>query len=136
MDLHACAALMVLAGVSAGPADDAAVAVPDAAAIAVATEDAETVTAPRPGARAVDAADVSFRFLAREEGHEILLSEVHVTIVHPVQGKVLDAVSDGPFLVARVPPGRYQVAASHEGRTRHVLLNVARSEPRSVAVYW
>jgi hypothetical protein len=118
MDLHACGAMLVLASLGAAPIDDAA--------------PPETVAIVRPA----EAASVSFRFLTREEGHEILLSDVHVTIANAVEGKVLDAVSNGPYLLASLPAGRYDVAASHEGRMQYASVVVRSAEARSVSLYW
>jgi hypothetical protein len=79
---------------------------------------------------------VSFQFATREEGHELLLTNVHVVVLCPVSGKRFEAVSDGPFIVANLPNGDYEVIASHEGRAQHVALSIARGEPRRVAIYW
>ena len=87
-------------------------------------------------AHIAERAPVSFRFMTREEGHEILLSNVHVRIAHPVEGTMFEGVSNGPFLIAYVPVGQYEVAASHEGRTQRVVLTVARAEPSSLSLFW
>lgn len=79
---------------------------------------------------------VSFQFATREEGHDLLLTNVHVVVRCPVAGKLFEGVSDGPFLVANLPDGHYDVVASHEGEARHLALSVARGEPRHVAIYW
>lgn len=79
---------------------------------------------------------VAFTFATHAEGHEILLSDVHVVIRCAVAGRVFEAVSDGPFLVADVPEGRYEVIASHEGQARRVAFSVARGEPRQVRMAW
>jgi len=124
MDLYTCGTLVVLAGLAGAPMDDATV------------EARETIAAVAPAPRSAEPAAVSFRFLTREEGHEILLSDVHVTIRHPVEGTLVDTVSNGPYLVAFIPAGRYEVAATHEGRERRMNLTIPRAEPRSVALYW
>ena len=79
---------------------------------------------------------VSFQFATREEGHELRLTNVHVVVRCPVSGKLFEGVSEGPFLVANLPDGNFEVVASHEGRARHVALSVAHGEPRNVAIYW
>jgi len=79
---------------------------------------------------------VSFSFVTREEGHELLLTDVHVVIHCAVGGKVFEGVSEGPFLVAGVPDGRYEVVASHEGRPQRVAFTVARGEPHRVFLTW
>ncbi len=78
---------------------------------------------------------VSFVFATREEGHELLLNDVHVVIICPVAGPLFDGVSEGPFLIANVPDGRYEIVASHDGRARRLALTVA-GEPRRVSIYW
>ena len=120
MPYLACATMMVLAGL---------------AAVEPAPERSEPVAAVAV-AHAADRAPVSFRFMTREEGHEILLSDVHVRIAHPVQGTLFEGVSNGPFLIAYVPIGQYEVAASHEGRMQRVVLTVARAEPSSLSLFW
>jgi hypothetical protein len=82
------------------------------------------------------AVPVSFRFLHAEEGHEIALTDVHVVIVTPLGHPLFEAVSDGPFLMANVPFGRYEVVASHEGRSRRVALDVSRDDAMLVAIHW
>jgi hypothetical protein len=125
-----CGTLFVLAGLAGAPMDDASVEARDSAM--------ETLAAvsPTSATRNAEPAAVSFRFLTREEGHELLLSDVHLTIRHPVEGTLVDTVSNGPYLVAFIPAGRYEVAATHEGRERRMNLTIPRAEPRSVALYW
>jgi hypothetical protein len=79
---------------------------------------------------------VSFVFVTREEGHELLLTDVHVAIVCPVVGKLFDGVSEGPHLIANLPGGRYEVIASHHGRAQRIALTVANDEPRRISIYW
>jgi hypothetical protein len=122
MPYLACATMMVLAGL----------ATVDGVGVGDVAEPAAVVAIAQPAERA----PVSFRFLTREEGHEILLSNVHVRIAHPVDGTLFEGVSNGPFLVAYVPVGRYEVAASHEGRTQRVELTVTRAEPSSLSLFW
>lgn len=84
-----------------------------------------------------DACDVSFRFAAREEGHELALTDVHVVFDDAATlVRVLSAVSDGPFLVASVPQGRYRVTATHEGRAQVVELHVAPGARARLTFYW
>lgn len=85
---------------------------------------------------AVWTAPISFQFTTRSEGHDIALTDVHVTIACAVGGKLFEAVSEGPFLIANLPEGRYDVVAWHEGRARRVALVVAGAEPRQVALRW
>lgn len=106
---------------------------------------AAPVEAAGPGAAAPDVAvlapqgvlPVSFRFLTREEGHEILVNDVHVAIDDAAtHGRVLAAVSDGPYLSANVPAGCYRVTATHDGRAQVAEIVVGRGAPLVVAFYW
>ena len=114
---------MLVAGLAAAPAEPPA-------------DVSDASFQPASQATTTEQASVSFRFLAREEGHEVMLTDVHVTIADPVRGTLVDTVSNGPFLVAFVPAGRYEVAASYEGKVRRMSLTIARAEPRNVALYW
>jgi hypothetical protein len=88
-------------------------------------------------ARSVEILPVSFQFAEREEGHERLVTDVHVTMDDAAShARVVAAVSDGPFLLASVPAGCYQVTATHAGRAQVVTLVVERGEPLRVAFYW
>ena len=79
---------------------------------------------------------ISFEFATREEGHELRITDVHLVIVRPGVGKLFEGVSEGPFLVASLPDGRYEVVASHEGRAQRVALTVLQGQPRTVTLYW
>jgi hypothetical protein len=88
-------------------------------------------------ARPAEAQPVSFHFAAREEGHELQVTDVHVTIDDAATlGRVLSVVSDGPFLQATVPAGAYQVTATHGGRAQVAVIHVGGPEPTRVAFYW
>lgn len=92
--------------------------------------------APVHDVRTVTGGHISFEFAAREEGHELRLTDVHLLVLCPIAGKVFDGVSEGPFLVVALPDGRYEVVASHEGRAQRVALTVSRGQPRRVMLYW
>jgi uncharacterized protein GlcG (DUF336 family) len=53
---------------------------------------------------------------AAKDGH--FLASVTVTVVDAAGRKVLETVSDGPFLFAQLAPGKYQVAASYDGNAQ------------------
>jgi hypothetical protein len=49
---------------------------------------------------------------------------------------VLDAVSDGPFLLAKLPAGRYTIRATQNGRTLDRAATVAGGKSTHVAFLW
>jgi hypothetical protein len=57
------------------------------------------------------------------------LSDVKVSIKDNAGKTVLEAVSDGPMLLARLPAGAYKITAEHDG---NALSKTVRVEPRGV----
>ncbi|MGC4075905.1 MAG: carboxypeptidase-like regulatory domain-containing protein [Rubrivivax sp.] len=62
---------------------------------------------------------VELEFVTREPGtpREAFLANVAVRILDAHDSVVLDTRSDGPFMLARLQPGRYRVQASFAGQT-------------------
>ena len=58
------------------------------------------------------------------------LSDVKVSIKDKAGKTVLETVSGGPMLLAKLPAGFYKVSADHEGT---VLVKTVRVEPKGVA---
>lgn len=130
----ALAATLACGVARAQPASLVANALPDGSGLQHAAALQHDARAPRTPAHAL--VPVSFRFLEEEEGHEIALTDVHVVIVTPLGHPLFEAVSDGSFLMANVPFGRYDVIASHAGRAQRVALDVARDDALLVAIHW
>jgi hypothetical protein len=57
------------------------------------------------------------------------LSDVKVSIKDKADKTVLEAVSEGPMLLARLPAGAYKISAEHEGT---VLVKTVQVEPTGV----
>lgn len=57
------------------------------------------------------------------------LSDVKLSIKDKAGKTVLEAVSDGPMLLAKLPAGAYKISAEHEGT---VLVKTVRVEPKGV----
>lgn len=73
-------------------------------------------------------------FATRSGGKEVFLSSVPVTIRDASGNAVLDTVTEGPYLLVNLVPGRYQVGASHDGidKTLQVDLKAGVSVQRSL----
>jgi hypothetical protein len=69
-----------------------------------------------------------------EQGTGAYLADVRVTVTDASGRTVLDATSDGPALVAKLPPGRYQVTADYRGMRQTRTINAGRAE--RVAFHW
>ncbi len=85
--------------------------------------------------QARDQYPLALEFIQKAKPRDQYLAAVDVTI-EDSSGEVLHATSDGPFLFARVPAGKYVVRADRDGqvRTRHV--NVAPGKHRQVVFEW
>ncbi|WP_332674887.1 carboxypeptidase regulatory-like domain-containing protein [Aromatoleum sp.] len=64
------------------------------------------------------------------------LSGVKIVITRRDGRKVLELDSEGPLVLAKLPPGGYRISATANGReqTRHA--NVAGTGQRSLSFYW
>lgn len=91
-------------------------------------------------ARAVEAAAPKWpavlEFVAKEKKDDAFLANVSVRITDRAQHTVLATVSDGPFVLARLKPGHYQVEATVDGKTLTRNMNVAaKGSTREVFVW-
>lgn len=79
---------------------------------------------------------LEFTVKDRQPRHEAFLSNVAVQILDAKKTVVLDTHSDGPFVLARLQPGRYEVKATFDGRTMTRTMHVAgKATAREVFVW-
>ena len=79
---------------------------------------------------------LSLLFVRKDKPKNAYLADIPVT-VKDARGKVvLDATSGGPFLYVKLPPGRYTVSATHEGKTRTARVYVPRNGHRRMVFEW
>jgi len=71
---------------------------------------------------------------AAKDGH--YLADVAVTISDAHGGKVLETVSEGPFLFARLAPGKYQVTARYAGVSSTRETTIANAGRRELVFRW
>lgn len=64
------------------------------------------------------------------------LADVHVRIVGPRGGEVLNADSMGPYLLVKLPPGRYAVHASYKDREQMHMVTVSAQPGARADFYW
>jgi hypothetical protein len=81
---------------------------------------------------------LSLEFIKAAKPSAEFLSGVNVTIKDQQGKTVLSTVSDGPILLARIPPGRYTVTATAqdqvEAKQRNVVL--AERKPERIVFQW
>lgn len=58
-------------------------------------------------------------------------------LIRDAKGKtMLDTVSDGPFLLAKLPAGRYDIKATQDGKTLERHAAVVKGKPTHVGFLW
>jgi energy-converting hydrogenase Eha subunit F len=81
---------------------------------------------------------LSLEFIKAAKPNAEFLSGVNVTIKDQQGKTVLSTISDGPILLARIPPGRYTVTATAqdqvEAKQRNVVL--AERKPERIVFEW
>ena len=73
-----------------------------------------------------DAAPYNLWLVFAEQGTGNYLANVHVTVADAADRPVVDAVTEGPWLFAQLPPGRYTVRTGN-GDVRHVTIGAGRT---------
>jgi hypothetical protein len=64
------------------------------------------------------------------------LADVKVQIKDKDGKMVLDAVSQGPFLLAKMPAGKYSISADSEGVVKRQTVQVTAAKPQRVVFVW
>ena len=64
------------------------------------------------------------------------LAEVNVSIVDAANKVVLDTLAEGPWFLARLPPGTYQVNASYRTNVEHRTVAVGAVTLSTVELRW
>jgi len=71
---------------------------------------------------------------AAKDGH--YLADVAVSISDTGNRKILDTISEGPFLLAQLPPGRYAITATYAGAAQTRSTTVAPAGRRELIFRW
>lgn len=75
-------------------------------------------------------------FAQKSSPYDVYLADVKV-VVRGASGQVLlDTVSDGPFLLAQLPPGKYRIEASNDGVVKQQTAEVRAGQHRRVVFVW
>jgi Zn-dependent alcohol dehydrogenase len=78
---------------------------------------------------------LALEFVRKAKPRDEYLGDVDVTI-EDSSGEVLHATSDGPFLFARLPEGKYIVRAEDDGRVKMRHVRVAPGKHEQVVFEW
>lgn len=79
---------------------------------------------------------LELQFLRKAKPHDEYLANVKIRIKDQHDKMVLDVTSDGPFLLAKLPAGKYTVSAErdHDLKTRDV--EIAPAQHRRLVFEW
>lgn len=81
------------------------------------------------------AAQYTFRITAARKKTGDFLSDCKITVTKGTQ-IVLEAVMDGPVLLAKLEPGSYRVRAEFETKPQERTVTIGRSGMASLYLYW
>lgn len=79
---------------------------------------------------------VEMEFLIRAKPHDEYTSDVQVNVFDSHQKKVISAVAQGPFLLARLPNGKYRVEAINSGVMKSREIHVKGGTTEHVIFEW
>lgn len=71
-----------------------------------------------------------------EGNREIYIADVHITLTNSEQKQVLDVVTEGPFLLVKLPDGDYQVTASFRGIEQTKKVAIHQAKHRRIVFVW
>ena len=79
---------------------------------------------------------LELEFLLKAKPKDEYLSDVKVRIKDAHDRMVLNLTADGPFLLAKMPAGKYTVSAERNGNIEHREVQVAAKEHRRIVFEW
>jgi len=79
---------------------------------------------------------VELLFAERAQPRDEYLANVQVTIRDSSGVAVLDTTTNGPYLLAKLPAGKYAVEANYNGALKHQMLNVHRGTHQRKVFVW
>jgi hypothetical protein len=80
--------------------------------------------------------DYNLRVLTAAEKSGEYLADARVVVRDATGGVVLETVLDGPFLLANLPPGKYELRATYGGKSQVRTITIPASGRREVFLYW
>lgn len=79
---------------------------------------------------------LALEFADKAKPHNAFAADVKV-VIRDAKGKtLLDAVSSGPFLFAKLPAGSYTIEATQNGRTLHRHATVVKGQSKHLGFLW
>ncbi len=64
------------------------------------------------------------------------ISDVQITIKDKSGNTVLDMTSAGPYVLVRLPAGKYSLDATHESKTLHRDISIQKGRSKRLSLMW
>ena len=75
-------------------------------------------------------------FVQKLKQHEEFLADVNVKILDIRKSVLLDVATEGPYLFAKLPPGKYLVTAEHNGEVKRQWVRVGSKKHQKIVFWW
>lgn len=79
---------------------------------------------------------LELEFLAKAKPKDEYLADIEVRIKDAHDKTLVNTTSNGPFLLAKLPDGKYTVSAERNGKTENRTIEIATKEHRRVVFEW
>ena len=79
---------------------------------------------------------LTLEFAVEEGKHAVFTADVHVLVRDAQRRTVLEATTEGPYLLARLQPGHYTVEARRQGQTRHQKVTIVKGRAARAVFVW
>jgi hypothetical protein len=86
--------------------------------------------------RAAAGFPLELQFVQKATPRDEFLADVKVTIRDRSGNVLLDAVSDGPFLLAKLPAGTYRIEADHAGVVKRHTVDIRAGKHERAVFVW
>ena len=79
---------------------------------------------------------LELEFVAKAKPRDEYLANIKVKIKNAHDKLVLDTTAEGPFMLAKMPAGKYTVSAEHNGKMEHRTIEIAPKMHKRVVFVW
>jgi hypothetical protein len=79
---------------------------------------------------------LSLEFIHHAKPKDEFLADVDVTIQDQKGNQILNVVADGPFLLAKVAPGKYTIVAKANGKIKTAHATITARKPEHLIFSW
>lgn len=79
---------------------------------------------------------LTLEFAVKDKKHAEFTADVKVVVRDAKQHEALQAEANGPFLLAKLKPGKYEVDATLDGKTLHEKVDVKHGHPAKLMFVW